>query len=134
MVHLNHNKLSKKQLDNLFSQLATTVAPKNETEATTILTELLGTEERIMVAKRLATVVLLTEGMSQYKIGNLLKLSQSTIANIAKKLQAGHYEGTLRKVSKTKKDYLAFLDTLDKILHLGGTLPHYNGLERYRGL
>jgi len=134
MVHLNNNNLNKRQLSDLFIQLASTIAPKDSQRANDTLTELLGTEERIMIAKRLAVVVLLIEGASQYKIGNLLKLSQSTIAHISEKLADGHYKVTLNNISKTKKDYFAFLNTLDSILHLGGILPHYNGLDRYRSL
>ncbi len=134
MVHLNQNNLSKKQLDDLFTQLSSTIAPADQQRAGCILTELLGIEERIMIAKRLAAVGLLAEGASQYKIGNLLKLSQSTIAHINEKLESGQYNVTLKNVSKTKKDYFTFLNTLDNILHLGGILPHYNGLDRYRGI
>lgn len=134
MVHLNQNTLKEKQLDDLFFQFSSVIAPSNEKSANTILTELLGFEERIMIAKRLAVVVLLAEGASQYKISNLLKLSQSTIANIAKRLESGQYESTLKNVSSTNKGYFEFLKTLDRILHLDGLLSHYNGLERYKGL
>ena len=134
MVRLNRSVLSKKQLDDLFKQLAKTISPDNYAHADSVLTELLGREERIMLAKRLAIVVLLVEGASMYKIGRLLKLSQSTVGQVSRKLEKGHFDNTLSKVSKTKKDYFAFLNTLDNILHLGGILPHYNGLDRYRGI
>src|SRR3989344_7066492 len=128
MVRLNRNALSKKQLDDLFVQFAKTISPKDSKHADLVLTELLGKEERIMVAKRLAIVVLLIEGVSMYKISKLLKLSQSTVEHISKKIQNGNFDHTLGKISKSKKDYFAFLDILDNILHLGGILPHYNGL------
>jgi uncharacterized protein YerC len=134
MVRLNRNALSKKQLDDLFTQFAKAVSPKDFKHTDLVLTELLGKEERIMLAKRFAVVAMLVEGVSMYKIGQLLKLSQSTVEHISKKLQNGHFDYMLKKISKTKKDYFAFLDTLDNILHLGGILPHYNGLDRYRFL
>lgn len=132
MVRLNRNKLSKKQLNDLFKQFAFTVSPKGSEHAERILTELLGAEERIMLAKRLAAIVLLIEGTSMYRVGQLLKLSPSTVEHMAEKLEKGECKHFLDHVSRTKKDYFAFLDTLDSILHLGGLLPHYNGLDRYR--
>lgn len=134
MVHLNRNTLSEQQLNNLYLQFSSTVAPHNHQHAERILTELLGQEERVMIAKRLAVAVLLVEGTSKYKISRVLKLSESTIEKIAQKLKQGRFDYTLNKVSKTKKDYFAFLSTLDSILHLGGILPHYNGLDRYKHL
>lgn len=134
MVRLNQNVLDQQQLDGLFRQLSTEVAPHDPNRADQVLTEVLGTEERIMIAKRLAVVVLLVEGTSMYKIGKLLKLSQTTVEHLSKRLEDGHFDKTLNNVAKTKKDYFAFLDTLDNILHLGGLLPHYNGLDRYRNL
>lgn len=134
MVRLNQNKLNKKQLDGLFLQLASTVAPRDPRHADAVLKELLGREERIMLAKRLAVAVLLIEGMSMYKTGQLLKLSPSTVEHIAKKVENGKLDNALSQVSKTKRDYFAFLQVLDDILHLGGVLPHYNGLDRYKFL
>ncbi len=134
MVRLNQNEINQKQLEKLFSQLAAVVSPKDSHRAASVLSELLGKEERIMIAKRLATVFLLTEGMSRYKIGQTLKLSQSTVDHINEKLACGRYDTILRRVSKTKTNYFAILETLDDILHLGGILPHYNGLDRYRGM
>lgn len=134
MVRLNRNTLNEKQHNDLFQQFARTVSPVDSDHADTVLSELLGTEERVMVAKRLAVIVLLVEGTSMYKIGQLLKLSQSTVEHISQKFEKGHYDHTLQYISKTEKDYFAFLDILDNILHLGGVLPHYNGLDRYRSL
>ncbi|MCD5382272.1 MAG: Trp family transcriptional regulator [Candidatus Pacebacteria bacterium] len=132
MVRLNRNILTNKQLESLFRQFTTAISPGDPSRAEEVLTELLGFEERLMLAKRLAAVVLLVEGVSMYKVGQQLKLSQSTVSALAVKLKKGHFDSTLQQVSKTKKDYFSFLDTLDSILHMGGVLPHYNGLDRYR--
>lgn len=134
MVRLNRNKLNTKQLDDLFQKLASTIAPQDPKRADEVLRELMGSEERIMLAKRLAAAVLLVEGVSMYRTGQLLKLSQSTVGHIAGKLECGQFDRTLRKIAKTKKDYFSFLEALDNVLHLGGILPHYNGLDRYKHL
>lgn len=134
MVRLNRNILTKKQMDNLYLHFSSAVAPDNPRHAGLVLSELLGQEEQIMIAKRLTTAVLLVEGTSRYKVGKILKLSQSTVEHIAQQLKQGHFDYTLQKISRSKKDYFAFLDALDSILHLGGILPHYNGLSRYKSL
>ncbi len=133
MVRLNKNQLTPKQIENLLFQLAKTVAPKDCPRTASVLHELLGNEEQIMVAKRVATIVLLAEGYSAYKISHLLKLSKSTVATISQKMERGEYQTVLESLGKTKKNYFAILEAIDSILHLGGILPHYNGLDRYRG-
>jgi DNA-binding NarL/FixJ family response regulator len=134
MVRLNKNFLDQKQINDLILQLAKVISPSDYSHTNVILSELLGNEERIMFAKRLAVVILLTEGTSRYKVSQILKLSQSTVEKTAKKMEEGHFDTVLKKVGRTKKDYFAFLDTLDSILHLGGILPHYNGLDRYKAI
>lgn len=132
MVRLNKTSLYSKQIQDLLLQLAKVTAPKEAAHAHAILSELLGTEEQIMLAKRLAAIVLLAEGYSSYKISRTLKLSKSTIATISFKMERGDYKAVLKTLGKDKKDYFAILKALDDILHLGGILPHYNGLSRYK--
>ncbi|MDC1205523.1 hypothetical protein N8083_01605 [Candidatus Pacebacteria bacterium] len=134
MVRLNKTPLTTEQIDKLFFQLAKVLSPRQEIRVTAVLNEILGREERIMIAKRLATIVLLSENLSSYKISRILKLSESTVATISKNLIRGEYKTILQTLGKNKKNYFAVLETIDNILHLGGVLPHYNGLDRDRGL
>ena len=132
MVHLNRHKLSGTQQKALFSQLNQTLTKLSKEEPFGFLSELLGKEEQIMIAKRLAIVVLLIEEKSLYSISRTVKVSPSTAGNIKRRLDSGHYTQLVAALCRNKKDYFAILDTLDNILHLGGILPHYNGLDRYR--
>lgn len=134
MVHLTTEQLSKKQLDALFTQLNQTLGGLNADKTNLFLSELLGTEERIMLAKRLAAILLIIEGTSLYRTGRILKISATTAERIKDRLDGGTYTEILKLLGKNKKNYFAVLETLDSILHLGGILPHYNGIERYRGL
>ncbi len=134
MVHLNKNQLTQKQLDQLFAQMGQTLGKLKIVQSELFLTELLGKEERIMLAKRLATIILLTEGKSLYSISRILKISPSTANSLKQELEKGAYTQILSSIGKSKKNYFEFLNTLDNILHLGGILPHYNGLDRYNGL
>lgn len=133
MVRLNKTSLQASQIDKLLYQLAKVTSPKQPAQANAVLCEILGTEEQIMVAKRIAVIVLLSEGFSSYKISRILKLSETTIASIALKLTRGNYEAIQNSLGSSKKNYFAILEVLDSVLHLGGILPHYNGLDRYQG-
>ena len=132
MVRLNRTPLETKQIDRLLLQLATVVSPQQPLHAQTVLMEILGKEEQIMTAKRMAVIVLILEGFSSYKISHLLKLSESTVASIAKRVNDGEYSIIIQTLGKSKKNYFKVLEAVDSILHLGGILPHYNGLDRYK--
>jgi uncharacterized protein YerC len=132
MVHLNRNLLTQQQLEMLFTQLSQLLNEKSPNETAGVLTEILGYEEKVMIAKRLVAIVLLVEGKSLYSISHMLKMSPATVATIKVRLESHAYDTILKRLGKTKKNYFAILNTIDSILHLGGILPHYNGLDRYR--
>jgi uncharacterized protein YerC len=134
MVRLNKNLLTDQQFEQLFIQFIRIVDPKKSAPVGGVLREILGKEERIMIAKRLATIVLLLEGKSLYSIAHTLKISPTTAEKIKRHLDDGSYTTILSRLSKSKRNYFAILDTIDSILHLGGILPHYNGLDRYKNI
>jgi len=134
MVRLTSDQLPASQLQELFRQLSHTLAKRSEKHTEHFLSELLGAEEQIMLAKRLAVIVLLIEGHSLYRISKLLKVSPTTAEKIKLNLEAYKYEHLVISLGKNKREYFSLLKTLDDILHLGGLLPHYNGPERYRSL
>lgn len=125
MVRLNKNLLSNTQLDDLFSQFSKLLNNKDQSRADDILREILGPEERIMIAKRLAIIILIVEGQSLYLISKNLKISTATAQRIKFNVENGRYQNILLRLGKSKKDYFAILDAIDSILHLGGLLPHY---------
>jgi uncharacterized protein YerC len=132
MVNVNKHDLSQKQQNQLFAQLNATLGKSNKQEVGAILTDLLGSEEKIMLAKRLGIIILLHEGNSIYKTSRVLKVSTSTITLIRQKLEAGKYKNLIAALKSSKTDYLSVLNTIDKILHLGGILPHYGKHHKIR--
>jgi uncharacterized protein YerC len=132
VVRLNRNQLTKKQLDALVAQLSDKLANLSNSQTETFLTGLLGKEEKTMLAKRLAIIVLLVERKSLYFISENLKVSASTAENIKSKLDRGEYDQFLNLLSKNKVDYWSILEAIDSVLHLGGVLPHYNGIVRIK--
>lgn len=125
MVRLNKNLLSDIQLGNLFSQFSKILNSKDQDGVSSILEEILGPEERIMIAKRLALIILVVEGHSLYSISKNLKISSATAQRVKIQVDNNHYKNVLHKLGKSKRDYFAILDAIDSILHLGGILPHY---------
>lgn len=134
MVNLNRHPLSEEDQGDLLYQFDTVISKLDLDASSLFLNELLGKEERLTIAKRLAAIVLIHEGYSEYKAALVLKLSPTTTGIIASKIESGGYDGIISLLKKKKKNYLELLDTLDSILHLGGILPHRIGLDRYRHL
>ncbi len=134
MARINKDKLKKDQLDKLFNQLNNTLGKLSTRDTNLFLSDLLGEEEKIMIAKRLGVIVLLLEGYSLNKISKILRVSTSTADRLKRDLENRKVDNLIRIIGKNKKDYFLILNTLDSILHLGGILPHYSGTDRYKNL
>jgi uncharacterized protein YerC len=132
MVRVNKHQLSEKQLYTLYGQFDEIQSSLSQVETSDFLNELLGPEERMVIAKRLLIIVLLLEGKTLYFIADQLHISPATAAKIKNRLDNGAYDSIVRSLGKNKRKYGAILDTIDSMLHLGGILPHYNGIDRYR--
>lgn len=133
MVRVNRNKLPKAELNKLFGQLNSFFGKLTTSNADIFLKELLGPEERLTFAKRLAAIVMLREGYSMYRVSETLKVSSSTVDRINEKIANGSYDGLLKTLSKNKTNYFAILDVIESILTVGGIMPKRVGLDRYRG-
>ena len=134
MPNISKKKLPDGDLIQLFLQLNKTISQLKITDTNDFLQNLLGKEERVMLAKRFAIIIMITEGFSTYQIAQKLLVSSSTVHTIHTKHKQGKYDQLLSYLQQNKKSYLNIWETLDSILHLGGTLPHYNGLDRYKSL
>ncbi len=134
MVRINRTELTAQELSLLLSRLDTTLARLKKDDMHIFIGEILGKEERITLAKRLAAVVLLYEGYSCYRVSLLLKLSFTTTTKLRKKIETGAYACTVRLLTKKKLDYDELLNTIMSILHLGGILPQRVGLDRHRSI
>ena len=134
MTNISKKPLPLEQLDALFHQLSCSLAALKPNHIDFFLTELLGEEERIMIAKRLAVIIMLIQGHSLYKIATVLKLSTSTVDSIHKKLKTNEYSFIVHTFKKEKKNFTALLNVLENILSVGGIMPSRAGLDRYKGL
>lgn len=119
MTHVSKHQLNEKHLQQLFTQLGSTIAKTDSATANYFLDELLGEEEKIMLAKRLAVIAMCIEGNSTYRIGQLLRMSPSTTERIRLKYQNGKYKNIEKILRSNTIDYQKFWKTLEIILQAG---------------
>ncbi len=83
MTHISSYKLSKKAEDEIVNNLnfALTFIRSGE-EMVSFLGALLSSTEKIMLAKRLAMIVLIESGMSDSQISDLLHVTHGTVAKM----------------------------------------------------
>ncbi len=132
MVRVSREKLKKKVLEQINFRLVDTIS-KLETNSSTksFINDLLGEEEKIVLAKRLAVIFMLQENISWYRITKLLKISPSTVKRIALDIDSERYDNIL-KVVKQKKNRVTFWDNLDRVLKCG--MPPIVGKGRWNFL
>ena len=114
-----------------------TAALGKESNARSFLGELLTDTERVMLAKRLAAIVMLCRGYSGYKIRIALKLSASTVARLQGHMENDTFpylERLFGKARRSKKRQATeeFWDALDKFLLMG--MPPRVGRGRWKFL
>ena len=116
MTHVSKQQLSPKHQEQLFIQLSKVAALLNKTTAPGFFDDLLGPEEKIMLAKRMAVIVMLMEGNSSYRIWQLLKMSPSTTEKIRLNYELGKYEHIENTIKASKFTHQRFWRVLEIIL------------------
>lgn len=106
MPHVSRNKLSKQaeyQLIDSFNQVLTKII-KND-EMTSFLNSLLTPTEKIMLAKRLAIIVLIEEGLTDSQIANILNVTRITVSKMQLFYEARGegFKIALKKLEELKK-------------------------------
>lgn len=135
MPHLSKRKIKAEIAETLSDQLLSfLVAARTKGDARVLAEELLTQTERLMLAKRLAVVVMLTRGYSFEQIEEALVVGPQMIARIWKEMKDGRYQ----KIVRYARDYTAhfkqvsFWSTLEKALAMG--LPPRAGRGRWKFL
>lgn len=119
MPRISKQALEPHQLTKLYSELTKTVIRLTRRKADTFFDELLGKEEKIMITKRFAAIVMLLEHNSAYRTAQLLHLSKSTTCRLRDKIAAGEFSTIEELVKRNKKEYVDFWNTLEVILRAG---------------
>ena len=129
MTHVSSRKLEKDFLEKLFSKLVSTLGKaQTRNSLTSVTNELLTPTEKIMFAKRLAIVLLLSSKTPQHKIVDLLKVSPTTVAKASLGIEIGKYKNILKISSQEKIDLEKIIWT---ILTAGGFMPPKVGRKRW---
>jgi uncharacterized protein YerC len=126
MARLSKNKLTEEHQQELLLQLTSTIGWVNKNLAKDFLSEFFGKEEKVMLAKRLAIIVLLNEKRPIHRIAEHLHTSETTVKNLKDRYDSGQFETTIRVITKNKVDYKKYIDLLDSILTVGGIMPYRN--------
>ncbi|PCI29755.1 hypothetical protein COB55_01620 [Candidatus Wolfebacteria bacterium] len=132
MPHVSQKKLSDQKNKEIYFDFLHIFTDKGTGHSRKkMLGELLTPTEKVMLAKRLAIVVLLHKGVSTYQIENALKVSPSTTARIRLQVEVGFYNEISKYVSK-KGSGKDFLDILEKVIYAG--MPPRVGGNRWKWL
>jgi Trp repressor protein len=131
MTNVSRNPLPANKQDQLFSELSKVMSHLSSKDTKFFLSELLGNEEQIMLAKRFAAIVLLERQYSLYKISSVLHLSSATVAKLNNQRISGHYKNITRWLKQDTSQAKEFFELLDSVLTLGGLLPHYGKQSQF---
>ncbi len=132
MARLSKETLSDEQQADLSLQLTEVIGRMNAELAQKFLSEFLGPEEKIMLAKRLAIIALLHEGRPIHRIAVYLHVSETTVAKISDRYDQDEFCFTIQALTKNKTDYNRFINILDSILSIGDMLPSRNYIIKPR--
>ena len=124
MVRVSERPVKNETLLKISNQLVTYISSiQTKSNAEKFLDELLSDPERIMLAKRLAIVVLLERGHSYKTIERTLKVSSNTIARISGEKDKGRYKFIAKscslKRSRSRREDSAFWDYIELVLLAG---------------
>ena len=130
MPHISSKKLDTGLSNKIFVKLLTILAQaQKKSSLSVVANELFTHTEKIMLAKRIAVILLLDNGLPQHRICELLKVSPTTVAKASLRIEMGKYDAIL-KVSKREK--LDIEKLVWNILTAGGIMPPRVGRKYWR--
>ncbi len=135
MPHVSRKKIKKEVATELADQFLTFLSlAHTKGEARILASELLPQTERVMLAKRLAGVVLLVRGYSFTQIEDALGITRQTVIRIWKDMKAGKYDKIIRYARDHTRHFKkeSFVDDLIRIIHFG--MPPRAGKGRWKFL
>ena len=122
MPHVSKKLLQKKDFLKIHNQLFKAISETYDSKA--IFNELLTKTEKLMLAKRLATIYMLSKGESKYSIHMMLKVSTSTVRIISNRIELGHFKSLIRGMKSISGE--TFWKYLERII------PPRTGRNRFK--
>ena len=133
MTHVSKRKLDNDvllKINQRFIQTAVRLRDKEHAEG--VFSDLFTKTEQIMFAKRLALIFMICEGSTFDSIGEVLKISPSTISRISKKIEAGDYARVTSLAQRRRERSL--LEEYVRMLAGFRMPPYASGRERWKWL
>jgi uncharacterized protein YerC len=117
MAHVATRPLPKKIRAEIDAQLVRLLA-RNGSRSMSVLNELLTETERLMLAKRLAAILMLAEDFSYFRISRTLIMSTSTLKRLHQQLIGDEFT-VLETVVRERKNRKALFEMVGTIVRLG---------------
>ena len=122
MTRISKKKLKSDVLEAVVMQLLESIVyARTKREASILVNELLTETERVMLAKRLASIAMLARGYSFSQIETLLEISPDTVSRMWRRMRLVEYPHLVKHLRLNPKKFEGetFLDVLEKILSAG---------------
>jgi len=129
MPHVSSKKIKKAQYTEIYSRLVEVIGETSEKSQSSFFNEFFTETERLMFAKRLAVIYLLSRGVPQSYIAISLSMSPATIARMSLKKELGYFD-SIQKIFKRKHE--SKFHFLERIVSPG--LPSKAGRGRWKFL
>lgn len=131
MPHISNKKLNPRLSEKLFGKLlAVFDRAQNKEHLSLVVNELFTPTEKIMLAKRIAVILMLDNNIPHHRITELLKMSPTTVVKVSLGIEQGKYD-TILEISKREKTDMTKL--VWNILTVGGIMPPKVGRKYWRG-
>jgi len=129
MPHISKRKIPKEHLKHLQNELVRSFERSfKDLHTRAVFGEFFTYTEKIMFAKRLAVIAMLSKGISSFMISEVLAMSPATTARMSAKFEMGKYDSIIKK-ALGKKD---IWDIIELMLSAGGIMPPIVGGKRWR--
>lgn len=131
MPHISKIKLKKDHSDKLYFELLRTFERSfKQGKTKPVFDQFLTDTEKLMFAKRLAIIALLSRGASSVDIAKFLSVSPSTVEKMTLKFEHRNYDAII-KDGLGKNDIWKILE---QIFTVGGLVPSRVGRDRWQKL
>src|SRR3989344_506114 len=105
MPHISRHKLNPELSHKIFRKLIVTFEKADKNHGiSAIINELFTDTEKVMFAKRVAIVLMLSNNTPQHRIVDILKVSPTTVAKISLHIEIGRYNMILKTSREEKMD------------------------------
>ena len=130
MPHISSKKISQEMSNRIMHRLyGTFVSLTTVSRAADFTTDFFSQTERLMFAKRLTAVFMISEGVSSYRISKILSMSHSSILRLERIIDRGGFASLVVTMQKPKVREM-FWDDIERLARLG--LPRRgSGKERW---